>query len=89
MDKSTFLAVLEDIVQGFENPTFKSQMAAAKAAGDVTKLMALPMAIQKTAFEKHGLDAESGTGEFKAAGRSFGLDAEASPLLARMKAALA
>lgn len=88
MDKATFLDILQTIVEGFEDPTFKANMAAAKAAGDVAKMIALPMAIQEKAFGKHGLDATAGTVAFKEAGRSFGLDDEASPLLGRMKAAL-
>jgi hypothetical protein len=46
------------------------------------------MAIQEKAFGKYGLEATAGTVAFKEAGRSYGLDDEASPLLARMKAAL-
>jgi hypothetical protein len=88
MDKATFLAILADIVAGFEDAEFKRQMATAKAAGDVGQLMALPMAVQARAFGKHGLEADAGTAAFKAAGRQFGLEPEAGPLLARMKAAL-
>ena len=88
MDKATFLTILHDIVVGFEDPEFKRQMAEAKVAGDVGQLMGLPMAVQTRAFGKHGLDAAAGTAAFKAAGREFGLEPEAAPLLARMKAAL-
>lgn len=88
MDKATFLDILQTIVEGFEDPTFKTDFAAAKQSGDVSKMMALPMAIQERAFSRHGLDAAAGTAAFKEAGRTYGLDAEAAPLLARMKAAL-
>lgn len=89
MDKTTFLAILQDIVEGFEDQGFKDKMAAAKSAGDVGQLMSLPTAIQTQAFGKHGLDAEGGVAAFKQAGRTYGLEPEAAPLLARMKAALA
>lgn len=88
MNKATFLDILQAIVEGFEDPTFKAQFAAAKAAGDVPQLMALPLAIQERAFARHGLQAAAGTAAFKEAGRSFALDPEAAPLLARMKGAL-
>jgi len=88
MDKPTFLDILNVIVIGFEDAEFRQQFAAAKAAGDVTRLMALPLAIQERAFARHGLDAATGTARFKEAGRTWGLDPEVSPLLARMKAAL-
>jgi hypothetical protein len=89
VDKPTFKTVLERVVQGFEDPGFKARMASAKAAGDVPKMIALPMEIQSAAFAAVGLDAETGAAAFKAAGRSFGADADVAPLLARMKAALA
>lgn len=89
MEKTIFLEILTDIVEGFEDPDFKQKMAAAKAAGDVGQLMSLPTAIQASAFGKHGLDAETGVSAFKQAGRTYGLEPEAAPLLARMKAALA
>lgn len=88
MDKPTFMAILQSIIEGFEDPSFKAQFAAAKAAGDVAQLMALPMAIQEKAFSAHGLDAASGTAQFKAAGRQFGLDEDVAPWMVRMKAAL-
>lgn len=88
MDKPTFLGILQNIVEGFEDPTFQKGFAAAKTSGDVSQMMALPMAIQERAFGKHGLDAAGGTAAFKEAGRSFGLDPEAAPLLVRMKSAL-
>lgn len=88
MDKSVFLAVLEAIVRGFEDPTFKQKMAAAKQAGNVQELMALPLGVQQSAFQQHGLDAMAGIAAFKEAGRSHALDPEAAPLLQRMKAAL-
>ncbi len=88
MDKPTFMAILQAIVEGFEDPTFKTQFAGAKAAGDVPQMMALPMAIQEKAFSAHSLDAATGTAQFKAAGRQFGLDEDVAPWLVRMKAAL-
>jgi hypothetical protein len=88
MDKATFLAILQVIVEGFEDPQFKQAFAAAKAAGDVGQLMALPLAIQEKAFGAHGLDATTGTAKFKEAGRAYGLDDDVAPLLVRMKAAL-
>lgn len=88
MDKPTFMAILQVIVEGFEDPTFKANFAAAKASGDVAKLMALPMAIQERAFAAHNLDASTGTAQFKAAGRQFGMDDDVAPWLVRMKGAL-
>lgn len=88
MDKATFLGILQIIVEGFEDPAFRKQFAAAKASGDVPQMMALPMAIQERAFAAHQLDAETATAKFKEAGRSFGLDDDVAPWLARMKAAL-
>lgn len=88
MDKTTFMAILQVIVEGFEDPTFKANFAAAKASGDVPKMMALPMAIQERAFGAHQLDATAGTALFKAAGRQFGMDEDVAPWLVRMKAAL-
>jgi len=88
MDKSTFLDILQAIVEGFEDADFKARFAAARAAGDVTQMMALPLGIQERAFARHGLDPTQGTVAFKEAGRAHVLDAEAAPLLARMKAAL-
>ncbi len=88
MDKATFLDILQVIVEGFEDHDFKARFAAAKAAGDVAQMMALPLGIQERAFSRHGLDATQGTVSFKEAGRTYGLDDEAAPLLARMKAAL-
>jgi hypothetical protein len=89
MDKPTFTGVLETIVTGFEDPGFQAQMAKAQAAGDVGRLMALPLEVQTRAFASVDLDVTSGVAAFKAAGRSFGADADVGPLLARMKAALA
>jgi hypothetical protein len=89
VDKTTFIAILQDIVEGFEDAGFKGKMAAAKGAGDVGQLIALPTSIQTQAFGKRGLDAETGVAAFKLAGRTYGLEPEAAPLLARMKAALA
>ncbi len=88
MDKPTFMAILQVIVEGFEDPSFKANFAAAKASGDVAKMMALPMAIQERAFSAHDLDAATGTAQFKAAGRQFGMDEDVAPWLVRMKAAL-
>ncbi len=88
VDKPTFLAVLREIVEGFESPAFKQAMADAQAKGDVGPLMQLPTEIQSTAFAKHGIDAATGAGIFKAAGKEHGMSPEAAPLLARMKAAL-
>ncbi|MSQ83258.1 MAG: hypothetical protein EXR77_10270 [Myxococcales bacterium] len=88
MEKSTFLAVLEIIVAGFEDPSFKAQFAAAKEVGDVQRLMQLPMQIQERAFTKHGLEMATGTAQFKEAGRKFALDADVAPLLGRMRAAI-
>ena len=89
MDKPTFAAIVSSIVAGFEDPAFRSQMAAAKSAGDVGQLIALPTQIQTRAFAAAGLDADAAMAEFKAAGRQFGADADLAPMLARMKAALA
>jgi len=88
MDKEKFLAVLKEIVEGFEKPEFKAAMAAAKAAADVPKLIQLPMGIQNEVFGRHGLDATAGPGQFKEAGKLYGASAEAAPWLARLKAAL-
>ncbi len=88
MEKTTFMAILAIIVEGFEDPNFKAEFAKAKASGDVPAMMALPMAIQERAFGAHGLDAASGSAKFKEAGRSYGLDPDVAPWLARMKAAL-
>ncbi len=88
MDKTAFLDILKAIVEGFEDPGFKSQFAEARAAGDVAKMTALPLAIQERAFARHGLESGPGTAAFKEAGRSFASDPEALPLLARMKSAL-
>lgn len=89
MDKATFCKVVEGIVQGFEDPGFRAEMAAAKAAGDVGRLVALPTSVQERAFAAVGLDHQSAVADFKAAGKVHGLDADVAPLLARMKAALA
>ncbi|MBM4342910.1 MAG: hypothetical protein FJ100_05995 [Deltaproteobacteria bacterium] len=88
MDKAKFVDVLSKIVAGFEDPVFREQFAAAKGAGDVARMMELPMQIQARAFAAHGLDAAVGTAQFKEAGRKFGLDEDVAPLLSRMRAAL-
>lgn len=88
MDKEKFLAVLKDIVAGFEKPEFKSGMAAAMAAKDVQKLIALPMGLQTEVFQRHGLDSAAGPAQFKEAGKLYGAAPEVVPLLARMMAAL-
>lgn len=89
MDKPTFLTIVQAIVEGFEDPGFRAEMAAAKAAGDVSKLVVLPGHVQARAFAAVGLDAETATADFKAAGRQFAADADVGPWMARMKAALA
>lgn len=88
MEKATFLAVLKEIVESFEDPAFQAGMAEAKTKGEVAKLIQLPTDLQNRAFVRHGIDAVSGAGEFKAAGKEHGLSPEAAPYLARMKAAL-
>ncbi|MCB9739033.1 MAG: hypothetical protein H6747_07180 [Deltaproteobacteria bacterium] len=88
MQKETFVQVLEAVVRGFEDPGFKSAMAAAKAAGDVGKLVQLPLEVQSRAFAAAGLDLETGAATFKAAGRAYATDPAVGPLLVRMKAAL-
>lgn len=88
MDKQQFMQVLQAIVVGFEDPAFKEQFAGAKASGDVSRMMELPMQIQARAFGQLGLDAATGTAQFKEAGRKFGLDADVAPWLGRMRAAL-
>ena len=88
MDKPTFMACLQTIVEGFENPAFKERFAAAKASGDVATMMALPMEVQGRAFGAFGLDATTGSAQFKEAGRQFAFDADVLPWLTRMKAAL-
>ncbi len=88
MDKPVFLEILEEIVVGFEAPAFRADYAAAKAKGDVPRLMDLAMGVQRRAFGSHGLNEVAGSVEFKEAGRTFGLDGDVAPRLARMKAAL-
>ena len=88
LNKTTFVAIVEAIVAGFEDPTFQAEFAAAKAAGDVPKLMSLPTAVQARAFEAHGLDPVDGQTAFKAAGKQFATDPAVAALLTRMKAAL-
>lgn len=88
MDKATFMQVLTAIVEGFEAADFKSEMAKAQAAGDVGKLMQLPLAVQQQAMTGAGVDPTTGGAAFKAAGREYGADPAVAPLLARMKAAL-
>lgn len=85
MTKDTFIAIVEQIVSGFEDPAFQQQFAQAQSAGDVPAMMALPTGIQDAAFAAHGCpDAAA----FKAAGKQFAADPEVTPLLMRMKAAL-
>lgn len=88
MQKSVFLDILSQIVAGFENPQFRADYSQAKAQGNVPKLMELAMNVQRAAFAKHGLDDVNGSVRFKEAGRTYGLDADVAPQLARMKAAL-
>lgn len=88
MDKPTFMACLQAIVEGFENPVFKERFAAAKAAGDVATMMALPLGVQEQAFGAQGLDSMIGSVLFKEAGRQFALDPDVLPWLTRMKSAL-
>lgn len=88
MEKAVFLAILEQIVAGFEDPTFRADYADAKARGDVPRLLDLAMGVQRRAFGHHGLDDVAGSVQFKEAGRHFGLDGDVAPQLARMKAAL-
>ena len=85
MDKDTFIAIVEQIVAGFEDPDFKERFAAAQQAGDVGAMMALPSAIQEAAFAAHGC---KDSAEFKAAGRQYAADPSIAELLGRMKAAL-
>lgn len=85
MDKQTFTAIVEQIVNGFEDPDFQARFAAAQADGDVPAMMALPTAIQDAAFAAHGC---RDTAEFKAAGREHAADPALAGLLGRMKAAL-
>lgn len=88
MDKATFVDILTHIVAGFEDPDFRQRYAEAKARGDVQRLMDLAMGAQRAAFGRHGLDDVTGAVQFKEAGRTYGLDPEVAPLLARMKASL-
>jgi hypothetical protein len=85
MEKSSFIAIVEQIVAGFEEPSFAQQWSAAQASGDVPAMMALPAAIQNAAFAAHGCPDSAA---FKAAGKSYALDPAVGPLLVRMKAAL-
>jgi len=88
LSKASFVAIVEAIVSGFENPTFQAEFAAAKASGDIGRMTGLPTAVQAQAFEAQGLDAVAGQTAFKAAGRQFAADPDVAALLARMKAAL-
>ncbi|MCO4760410.1 MAG: hypothetical protein KC502_02825 [Myxococcales bacterium] len=88
LNKETFVAIVEAIVAGFEDPAFQAQFAAAKAAGDMGQLVALPTGVQTAAFTANGLDAATGAAAFKAAGRQFAADPAVGALLVRMKAAL-
>lgn len=85
MEKTRFLAIVEQIVTGFEDPEFQTQWSAAQAAGDVPAMMALPSAIQNAAFAAHDCPDSAA---FKAAGKTFATDPAVEPLLVRMKAAL-
>ena len=85
MDKATFVAIVEQIVEGFEDPVFQADFAKSQAAGDVQAMMALPLAVQNAAFEKYGC---AGSEAFKAAGREHAADPEIATLLGRMKNAL-
>lgn len=88
LDKQTFRAMVEQIVEGFEDAGFKAELGQAKAAGDVGRIAGLAMGVQSAVFTRHGLDPLGGTMAFKEAGKAFGLDPEIAPLLVRMKAAL-
>ncbi len=88
MEKATFLAVLKDIVEGFENQAFQQAMDSAKSTKDVAKLVQLPLDVQAQAFTRNGLDASTGAVDFKNAGKEHGSSAEAAPLLQRMRIAL-
>lgn len=88
LSKTTFTAIVKDIVAGFEDPAFQSAFAEAKSGGDVGKMMALPTEVQARAFAAQGLDPTAGQTAFKAAGRQFATDPEVGALLLRMKAAL-
>ena len=48
MEKATFVAILEEIVRGFEEPAFRANYADAKAQGNVPRLMELAMGVQGT-----------------------------------------
>ncbi len=85
MDKATFIAIVEEIVSGFEDDDFKGKFAQAQASGDVQQMMSLPLAVQNAAFAAHGCP-DSAT--FKAAGKEHGTDSQVGELLVRMKAAL-
>ena len=85
MDKQTFVAIVEQIVAGFEDADFQRKFADAQASGDVPAMMALPAAIQNDAFAAHGC---SDSAAFKAAGREYAADPAVAALLGRMKAAL-
>ena len=88
MDKPIFLQVLKQIVAGFEDPQFRLDYAAAKAAGDVPRLLSLALGVQTKVFAENGLDETTGVVRFKEAGRRFGLDEDVAPLRARMKTAM-
>jgi hypothetical protein len=88
LDKAVFLDIAARIVAGFEDETFRARMKAAKDAGDVAALVALPQQVQSEAFLAHGLDPAEATARFKAAGARYGADPEITPLLGRMRAAL-
>ena len=85
MDKQTFVAICQKIVEGFEDPAFQQQFADAQASGDVAQMMALPARIQDAAFSAHGCP-DSAT--FKAAGKQHAMDPDVGALLVRMKQAL-
>ena len=88
LSKAAFTAIVTDIVTGFEDATFQTAFAAAKSAGDVGRMMALPTEVQSRAFAAQGLDPAAGQTAFKAAGRAYAADPDIAALLGRMKAAL-
>jgi len=89
LEKEKFLQIVREIVEGFEKPEFQEGLKAAKAEGDIQKLITLPMSLQTGIFATHGLDPVGGMALFKEAGKRFGLEPEAAPLMERMKKALA
>lgn len=88
MDKTIFLTVLKGIVEEFEKDSFKKAMSEAQASGDVSKIIQVPTDAQNKVFSAHGVDVANGPAEFKAAGKQYGADPEATPYLDRMRKAL-